>query len=193
LKIVGDTQVSGEKIGSLIQFFEKLICFDVATKEKFSDAMMEAAANTVEHAYKSDGSTKTIKKWWLTASINKKNNEISFVFYDQGAGILNTLESIQKYIKLKRLVAGWIAEGVSKGGILKNLTTTNLLSYKSKRRENGLISFKLFIDEVQDGELTIHTDDVSYSAVSDEIINYNSFIRGTMIAWKIKVGDDKCI
>jgi hypothetical protein len=51
----------------------------------------------------------------------------------------------------------------------------------------------LFIDEVQDGELTIHTDDVSYSAVSDEIINYNSFIRGTMIAWKIKVGDDKCI
>ena len=107
----------------------------------------------------------------------------------------NTLESIQKYIKLKRLVAGWIADGLSKGGILKKLTTTNLSSYKNKRRGNGLISFKAFIDEVQDGELTIHTDDVSYSAVSDEIINYNSFIRGTMIAWKIKVnvGDDKCI
>lgn len=195
LKIVGDTQVSGEKIGSLIQFFEKLICFDAPTKDKFSDAMIEAAANTVEHAYSTDQGGRNIKKWWLTASINILTNEISFIFYDQGLGILNTLESTQKNIKLKRLLAGWVSEGMSKGGILKKLVTTNLSSYKDERRGNGLISFKTFIDEVQGGELVIHTDDVSYSAVSDKIENYKSSIRGTLIVWKIEANqvDNKCI
>jgi len=195
LQIVGDTLVSGEKIGSLIQFFEKLICFDVSTKDKFSDAMMEAAANTVEHAYSQKMETENIKKWWLTACINKATKEISFIFYDQGLGILNTLEHTQRHIRLKRLIAGWVAKGMSKGGILKELVTTNLSSYKDERRGNGLISFKTFIDEVRGGELTIYTDDVSYSAISDKIINYKTPINGTLIAWKIKVNqvDDKCI
>ncbi|MEY3788247.1 MAG: hypothetical protein RLZ75_2454 [Pseudomonadota bacterium] len=195
LKIVGDTQVSGEKIGSLIQFFEKLICFDAPTKDKFSDAMIEAAANTVEHAYSVDQDTQNIKKWWLTASINKATNEISFIFYDQGLGVLNTLEATQKNIKYKRLVAGWFSDGVSKGGVLKKLVNTNLSSYKDERRGNGLISFKTFIDNVQGGELTIYTDDVSYSAVADKIENYRRPIRGTLIVWKIEANqiDDKCI
>lgn len=195
LKIVGDTQVSGEKIGSLIEFFEKLICFDAPTKEKFSDAMIEAAANTVEHAYSKDQKSKNIKKWWLTASINTLTNEIAFIFYDQGLGILNTLEETQKSIKLRRLIAGWISEGMSKGGILKKLVTTNLSSYKDERRGNGLISFKTFINEVQGGELVIHSDDVSYSAVSDKIENYKSSIKGTLIIWKIEANqlDNKCI
>jgi anti-sigma regulatory factor (Ser/Thr protein kinase) len=195
LKIVGDTEVSGEKIGNLIQFFEKLISFEAMTKDKFSDAMLEAAANTVEHAYTEFGPIKTIKKWWLTASLNKNTNEISFIFYDQGLGILNTLEATQKQIRLKRLFMGWISEGLSKGGILRKLMTTNLSSYKDARRGNGLISFKSFIDEVESGELTIYTDNVSYSAMSDEIINYDNDIIGTLISWKIKVnnGSNKCM
>lgn len=186
LKIVGDTVISGEKIGSLINFFEELVCFDVDTKDKFSDAMMEAAANTVEHAYTTDGNVKTINKWWLTASLNKSTSEISFIFYDQGLGVLNTLETSQRHIKLKRLFLSWVMEGLSKGDILKKLITTNLSSYKDKRRGNGLISFKSFIDQVEGGELTIYTDNVSYSAISDEICNYNNSIDGTLIAWKIK-------
>jgi anti-sigma regulatory factor (Ser/Thr protein kinase) len=194
MKIVGDTTVSGEKIGNLIQFFEELICFDNSTKDKFSDAMMEAAANTVEHAYSKEQKIQNIKKWWLTASINKFTNEISFIFYDQGLGILKTLEATQKYVMLKRLVAGWIAEGVSQGGILRKLITTNLSSYKNERRGNGLISFKTFIDQVRGGELTIYTDNVSYSAISDKIVDYKSSIQGTLIVWKIEANlNDKCI
>ena len=195
LKIVGDTEISGEKIGNLIQFFEKLICFDCMAKDKFSDAMLEAAANTVEHAYTKTGSVTTIKKWWLTASLNKNTNEISFIFYDQGLGILNTLESTRKHIKLQRVFMGWINEGLSKGGILRRLMTTNLSSYKDERRGNGLISFKTFIDEVESGELTIYTDNVSYSAISDQINDYDDNLDGTLITWKIKVnnGSEKCM
>ena len=195
LKIVGDTVISGEKIGNLITFFEGLICFDEETRDKFSDAMLEAAANTVEHAYKEKQVIETINKWWLTASLNTSTDEISFIFYDQGLGILNTLETSQRHIKLKRLVLSWIHEGVSKGGILKNLVTTNLSSYKDERRGNGLISFKSFIDQVEDGELTIYTDNVSYSAISDQICNYNSSIDGTLIVWKIKANHhtNKCM
>lgn len=195
LKIIGDTKISGEKIGSLILFFENLICFDSSTKDKFSDALMEAAANAVEHAYSSPQEIKSINKWWLTASLNKDTNEISFIFYDQGLGILNTLESGQGHIKLKRLVAGWINEGASKGGILRKLITTNLSSYKDERRGNGLISFKTFIDDVEGGELSIHTENVSYSAISDSIQQYHTNISGTLIAWKIKANHntDKCM
>lgn len=195
LKIVGDTVISGEKIGNLITFFEELICFDIETRDKFSDAMMEAAANTVEHAYKEKQHIQTINKWWLTASLNTSTDEISFIFYDQGLGVLNTLESTQRHLKLKRLVLSWISDGVSKGGILRNLVTTNLSSYKDERRGNGLISFKSFIDQVEDGELTIYTDNVSYSAISDEICNYDNSIDGTLIAWKIKANHhtSKCM
>lgn len=195
LKIVGDTKVSGEKIGNLIQFFETLICFDAQAKDKFSDAMLEAAANTVEHAYTKSGPIKTINKWWLTASLNKNTNEISFIFYDQGLGVLNTLESRKRYIKLQRLFMGWMKEGLTKGGILRKLMTTNLSSYKDERRGNGLISFKTFIDEVESGELTIYTDNVSYSAITDEIVDYDENIIGTLITWKIKVnnGNNKCM
>jgi hypothetical protein len=83
---------------------------------------------------------------------------------------------------------------VSKGGILRNLITTNLSSYKDERRGNGLISFKTFIDQVRGGELTIYTDNVSYSAISDKIVDYKSSIQGTLIVWKIEANlNDKCI
>lgn len=190
LKIISDKKVSGEKIGNLIEFFEEMVFFDIQTRDKFADAMTEAAANTVEHAYSKKQDIETIDKWWLTASLNKQTNEISFVFYDQGLGILNTLESAQKSIKFKRLIAGWAEEKLSKGGILKRLLTTNLSQYKSDRRGNGLMSFKNFIDEVESGELTIYTDDVSYSAVSDNIVSYSDSIEGTLIVWKIQVNYD---
>jgi anti-sigma regulatory factor (Ser/Thr protein kinase) len=195
LKIVGDTKVSGEKIGNLIKFFQTLISFDVSAKDKFSDAMLEAAANTVEHAYTRNQKIETIKKWWLTASLNKYTNEISFIFYDQGLGVLNTLESTKKHIRLQRVFMGWINEGLSKGGLLRRLLTTNLSSYKDERRGNGLISFKTFIDEVESGELTIYTDNVSYSAISDEIHDYEDNLDGTLITWKIKAnhGQNKCM
>jgi anti-sigma regulatory factor (Ser/Thr protein kinase) len=195
LKIVGDTKVSGEKIGKLIKFFQTLISFDISAKDKFSDAMIEAAANTVEHAYTRNQKIETIKKWWLTASLNKHTNEISFVFYDQGLGVLNTLETSKKHIRLQRLFIGWIKEGLSKGGLLRRLLTTNLSSYKDERRGNGLISFKTFIDEVESGELTIYTDNVSYSAISDKIQDYDDNLDGTLITWRIKVnhGTNKCM
>jgi anti-sigma regulatory factor (Ser/Thr protein kinase) len=186
LKIIGDTLVSAEKIGSLMQFFQQHIAFDPQTKDKFSDAMLEAAANTVEHAYSTEQDVETISKWWLTATLNTSTDEISFIFYDQGLGIIKTLESGRKNYKLRRLAIGWLAAGESKGGILKKLITTNLSSYKDSRRGNGLISFKTFIDNVQEGELTIYTDDVSYSAISDNIKTYDKSIKGTLISWQIK-------
>jgi hypothetical protein len=116
-------------------------------------------------------------------------------YYVPGIVRLNTLESTKTHIKLQRLFIGWFKEGLSKGGILRRLITTNLSSYKDERRGNGLISFKTFIDEVESGELTIYTDNVSYAAISDEIKNYDDYLDGTLIVWKIKVGsgDDKCM
>lgn len=186
LKITSDEFVSGRKIGELIEFFETILYFDSDIKDKFSDALMEAAANTVEHAYSSNNGM-CINKWWLTASLNKEINEVSFVFYDQGDGILNTIERTNKGIKFRRLIDDWInISGYSKGDILKKLVTTNLSQYKDNRRGNGLISFKSFIDEVEDGELSITTDNFTYFAKEDIIKEFRNKFNGTLIAWKIK-------
>ncbi len=191
LKITSDEKVSGVKIGTLIEFFEKILYFSPDIRDKFSDALMEAAANTVEHAYSSESSYH-IDKWWLTASLNKISNEVSFVFYDQGLGILNTLEKANKNIKFKRLVDDGInIFGYSKGDILRKLITTNLSQYKDNRRGNGLISFKSFIDEVEDGSLSISTDNFTYLAKEDKIIEFDNKLNGTLIVWKIKATNDK--
>ena len=187
LKIIGDTEVSGEKIGSLISFIKEHLIINQDWKDSFSDAMTEAAANTVEHAYSEENKSEEIKKWWLSASLNKSTNELSFVFYDQGLGILNTLESSKKANRKRDIFKKWIDEEGSKGSLLKRLVNTNLSSTDDERRGNGLISFKTFIDEVGTGELTIHTDNVSYSAISDRTDSYTSYIMGTLIVWKIQV------
>lgn len=190
LKITSDEKVSGIKIGKLIEFFESILHFEPDIRDKFSDALMEASANTVEHAYSSKNK-EHINKWWLTASLNLKSNEVSFVFYDQGDGILNTLEKSNKGIKFRRLIDDWInISGYSKGDILKKLVTTNLSQYKDDRRGNGLISFKSFIDEVEDGELSISTDNFTYLAKEDKIIEFKNKLEGTLIVWKIRGTDD---
>lgn len=191
LKIASDKTVSGVKIGELIEFFETILYFNPETRDKFSDALIEASANSVEHAYSSKNK-KCIDKWWLTASLNKISNEVSFVFYDQGDGILNTLEKSNKSIKFKRLIDQWInIDKYSKKHILKKLITTNLSQYKDNRRGNGLISFKSFIDEVEDGELSISTDNFTYLAKEDKVVEYTNKLNGTLIVWKIKATSDK--
>lgn len=191
MQITSGAMVSGKKIGEMIEFFEKIIYFSPETREKLSDALIEASANTVDHAYTSR--TKNhIKKWWLTASLNKQSNEISFVFYDQGDGILNTIKNSNTNIKLRSFVDNLInISGYSKGDILKKLITTNLSQYKSGRRGNGLISFKHFIDEVETGELYISTDNFTYLAKEDKIIQYSNALQGTLIAWRIQATNDK--
>jgi len=190
LQITSDTKVKGQKIGELIEFFETLVHFEPFIRDKFSDALMEAASNTVEHAY-SDNIQNSIGKWWLTASLNKNTNEISFVFYDQGDGILNTLEKSNKSIKFKKLVDEWInIFGYSKAEILKKLVTTNLSQYKDDRRGNGLVSFKSFIDEVDNGELSISTDDFTYFVSSDKIVKYKEKLNGTLLSWRINISND---
>lgn len=185
LKIISSNSASSEKIGGLVSFFEQLVKFDFSERDKFSDAMLEAACNTVEHAYE-EKYVKNIKKWWLTASLDKSSHEISFVFYDQGSGVLRTLRSGGKGLKFKELITSRFDKKLSKGQLLKKLVTTDLSKYKSKRRGNGLISFKQFIDEAAQGELIIHTENVSYFAISDKIVDHAGFIDGTMIVWKIK-------
>ena len=190
LKIVSSTLLDSELIGTLISFFEKYVEFDGDTRDYFSDAMLEAAANAVEFAYDYEGllpKTKGIQKWWLTATINKSLHEVSFVFYDQGIGILRTVKSKRNDLKFKSYMSNLIGAGCTDEEILKILVTTDLSSHKDKRRGNGLVSFKKFIDSVDNGELIIYTDNISYAAIANKKSKYNDFIDGTLIEWKIRL------
>lgn len=190
LRITSDEKVETKKIGDLIEFFEQEVLFSSSTRDKFSDAMIEAAANTVEHAYAYETKIPNIKRWWLTASLDKEKKEISFVFYDQGYGILNTVlkENNEIQTKFQRFLNRYMSlNKKTEYDILKLLVTTNLSKYKDERRGNGLISFKTFIDEVDQGELSVSTSNVTYHAKQDKITEFKSTLPGTLIVWKISV------
>ncbi len=105
---------------------------------------------------------------------------------DQGAGILNTLtrdnpqNNYHKY--LKRFLYLFKPE---RKDILKLLLTTNLSRHKDPRRGNGLQSFKAFIDEVDNGELTIATEKYIYHAKKNQSIELLKSLQGTLIVWRI--------
>lgn len=198
LRITSDNTVNGKKLAELIEFFEQEVTFSPKAREKFSDAIQEAAGNTVEHAYNNKKQKNNLKKWWLTASLNKENKEISVVFYDQGAGILNTLtegnDEIDYQItnnRFKKFIKKYLAlYGLSDKEILRKLVTTNLSKHKGdSRRGNGLISFKTFIDEVKKGELSVSTSNITYKAKKDVIFENSRSIEGTLIVWTICVKD----
>lgn len=66
--------------------------------QKIQSMLIEMMANSVNHAFKNVLNT----RWWISASHDEDNNKVSFVFIDNGEGIVNTLgENVLKKFAYK--------------------------------------------------------------------------------------------
>lgn len=60
-------------------------------KQALFEGLSEAITNVAHHAYPIDQVGFDLRQWWLTASYNRQDQNLCVAFYDQGAGIPETL------------------------------------------------------------------------------------------------------
>ncbi len=189
-KILDSYQVDNTKIGKMIEFFEKQVGFNNNAKSLLNTALCEAAANTVEHGYNSN-INKATDRWWLTASIDKQEGTISFVFYDQGMGIFKSLEH-HKDNKVKTLYNKTLNLIKEKphAKILQHMLSNNASKHNTINRGYGMKTFKDFIDKADNGLLFIASENASYEYPKDNLKEYDNPLSGTLLVWKIQVNYD---
>ena len=82
------TKADGEAIHSLREQDLEPVAGKIPRKQHLYAAVTEAMTNVVHHAYE-DGNIRP--NWWLSASHNATNGQVTIIIYDQGMGIPNTL------------------------------------------------------------------------------------------------------
>ncbi len=190
-KILDSYQVDNTKIGKMIEFFEKQVGFNNDAKSLLNTALCEASANTVEHGYNNSNINKDTDRWWLTASIDKQEGTISFVFYDQGMGIFKSLEH-HKNSQVKKLYnrASNLIKDKPHAKILQHMLSNNASKHNTINRGYGMQTFKNFIDKADNGLLFIASENASYEYPKDSLKEYSNSLSGTLIVWKIQVNHD---
>lgn len=194
LKILHDCEANNLHVVELREFFRsKLNFLHSDTTEMFDNAISEAIANSVEHAYIEDQKLITIDRaWWLAGSYNMDTEELFFGCYDQGIGVKEALGHHDN-----RLVMQWVdkfnLKMKSDSTVIKTLVEEELPKYKDTDRGHGFKHFIKFIEDYSHGSLNIYSKKGEYRVVKQEssIItqkyDYNDILNGTLIVWKIKI------
>lgn len=197
--------VSDVKLLNKIKYFIKdKVDFmnDYEVEYKFDDAIKEAMANSIEHAYTDDYNKKgKIKgKWWVCGHYDKINSSIELVFYDYGIGIRESIkrnlgEEAERVLKDK--VRDYFRNDADLIELAMKSRLTKYKHYKEHDRGKGFKRFKEFAKiSGNDCELTIVSDSGRYKYFYDGIAqkdfqvktpNIGGNIEGMLIKWKIKL------
>lgn len=194
LKISHDITADNTHVVELRDFFnEKLNFLPINTTEMFDNAISEAIANSVEHAYIKKQKILTIHRaWWLSGSYNIDTEELFFGCYDQGIGVKEALGHHDNR-KIMQWVDKFNLKFKSDSTVLKTLIEEELPKYKDTDRGHGFKHFIKFIENYSHGSLSIYSKQGEYRVVkqNDSIIthkyDYDDFLNGTLIVWKIKI------
>ena len=166
---------------------------------KFDDAVKEAMANSIEHAYADDfnESGKEKGKWWICGHFDKVNNSLELVFYDYGMGIR---KSIQRNLgqDAKIVLFDKVKDQLNSDATLIEIAINSELKkykkYKEHDRGKGFGRFKKFAQvSGHDCEMTIVSDKGKFKYFYDGInrcekvykTTHSDIIEGMLIKWKI--------
>lgn len=197
LKIIHDTEANNLHVVELREFFNsKLNFLPSNTTEMFDNAISEAIANSVEHAYIKKQKLITIDRaWWLAGSYNIDTEELFFGCYDQGIGVKEALGHHDN-----RLVMQWVNHlmlmSKSNSTVIETLVTKELPKYKRTDRGHGFKHFIKFIEDYSHGSLNIYSKQGEYKVIKqgDSIItkkdDHDDLLNGTLIVWKIKISGE---
>lgn len=193
LKILHDTEANNKHVVELRDFFNDQLRFLPSnTTDMFDNAISEAIANSVEHAYIKKQSIVTINRaWWLAGAYNADTKELVFGCYDQGIGVKEALGHHDN-----RIMMQWIDKlslmAKSDSSVIETLVNEELPKYKNTDRGHGFKHFIKFIEDYPQGSLNIYSKKGEYKVIklNDSIIpkryDYDDVLYGTLIVWKIK-------
>ncbi|WP_445401797.1 hypothetical protein [Zobellella sp. An-6] len=151
----------------------------------------EAITNVSHHAYPQNHPKKD-KNWYLTGSYDKERKEMKIAFFDQGAGIPNTLQSSEIWEKVLSFLSRMglsKAENKLHSTLLKAAVEVERTRTGESDRGKGLQDLLEFIKQRGNGYLSILSYNGLYKfSTKDgrETIKSESFDRpicGTLIIW----------
>ncbi len=175
---------------------------DKEIQDYFDDAISEAMANSVEHAYIEETPYRKKGKWWLCGHYDKSANFIEFSFRDYGVGLRKTIE-YNSNGKIKAFLRQTINKlNKTDADIIKMLVNDELPKYKGKQgraRGYGFKTFKTFAKKIlYNCEMQIMSGSGNYQYKYYNGKEYENMadmgfkIDGFLISWKIFMKDKKC-
>ncbi|HCR4037704.1 TPA: hypothetical protein OOF66_003998 [Morganella morganii] len=158
--------------------------------------LIEAMANSVEHAYRSDLYRKTklsnTNKWWCFAALLE--NRLTVLICDLGVGIPNTLKKTQPSNIMLRLIE-YIGKNLSSDSdyiraSLQVKKTRTKLDYRGK----GGTDLQSIIENVEGSRLSIMSNKGNYRFTNKDnkkkpelCWDGNQSISGTVVEWSISL------
>ena len=152
----------------------------------------EAITNVLNWAYddsKQQEHPNIKHRWWFFASYNVKTGIVTFVVYDHGVGIPNTVpaqgwwESIKQYMDKKEIY------NYSDEKIIEAVMNAPRSSSKMNHRGKGLIDMKRVLENYDYGNLSIYSRKGEYHINNNQIEHSDLLpypIGGTLISWQVR-------
>lgn len=185
--------VYAAKCGSILDQYEGRIA-PALSRELFK-GMSEAMTNSHQHAYIDErgdffSHAEFYKPWWLFS--HEDDGRLSVVLCDLGIGIPKTLPKTKPswFGRLRSFFGKELTDSKTIEEAVKDSITRTHKDYRGK----GLRQIVETINSSSDGEIFILSNKGCYHYKSGEepdLTDYSTSIRGTIIAWRVAIPDNR--
>ena len=194
LRFITGNRVDATLVDSFVSVLEKhIFTMNEKARGRLVAAVVEAMANTLDHAHPTPvpGMTMT-NRWWMTSWVDLAAQEVTIMLFDQGVGIPVTLEPTA-YESIRAALIGFvtlrgIAASPLDGEMILAATEFHRSSTGQPGRGKGFKNMKQFVDICTDGELRVLSNRGRYSYVAgrNECGDMINSIGGTLVEWRFR-------
>lgn len=195
LRFISDKRVPAQQVDQFVSIIEKsIVALNDLARERLVAAIIEAMANTLDHAHPDPVRMETMRdRWWMSSRVSLTDNEVTIVLFDQGVGIPNTLEATA-YESIRAALANIsklrLSMQPSDGEMILAATEYHRSGTGSSGRGRGFADMKRFVDICTDGELRVLSNCGSYHYVAgrEDYADADVSLGGTLIEWRFRHG-----
>lgn len=185
VEVVSGHQSDAKAIDRLLSCFDEALPLSTNDRRNLHIAILECMDNVYEHAYqKSDTTAHLFREWWLVGFADREEGKASFIFYDQGYGIVKTIRTFKTKQLGRQRIPSW-----SDSSWIKRACNKQISRHDSKRRGHGLQKLKKFIDKAQvDGTMRVIANRGEYLQTTgqpEQTRDYNVPAPGTLVIWSL--------
>ncbi|HNP66162.1 MAG TPA: hypothetical protein PKH39_19705 [Woeseiaceae bacterium] len=193
VELTSSSSADGEKVRRLQDDFHALI--SVFKPQQFiSRALLEAAANVIEHAYADKSCGETMldprQRWYATASFDPNNKSLRFFIYDHGRGIPESLRAEQSWLEAIMSLRSFVGVGPNDSEMIDTAVDIGRTRTGKNERGKGLRDIVNVVERTGAGYVRIISGKGDYRRFFDgkvEKAQHGSHIGGTMIEWSIPI------
>ena len=183
-KIMEGTRSDGRIAHALIRHFERNGSFDRIARKRLFGALIECMDNVRLHAYDQSSRNPHLEgKWWMAGHCDFEKDNVTFLFFDQGAGIPATIKERREKSLRQRLI--W-----PDSDCLEDAVMIGLSRKSGTRRGRGLPSLRGFINELaDDGYLRVVSNGAEFTYHKNkesESRDLEGSLDGSLVAWSIR-------